>query len=211
MTQTLTQLIASVQAQLLDDGTRFSTATVTAAVRAALKDFNLSAPINAADVYDVIAAQKVYEISDSSAISIYDVLEQDADGDDDVSLNFTDYSEDERLYFRLDDALDSGSLLARYTLPYTVSGLDSATESTLPALYDQVLVDGACYYACTFRSAGLIETINLNQGVPASLEKAAASFKTSFVIGLAQAAKKRPAVGEPDARAWDDAWHGMDR
>jgi hypothetical protein len=40
VTKILTQIIANVQALLLDDGTRFTTATVTAAARAALKDFN---------------------------------------------------------------------------------------------------------------------------------------------------------------------------
>jgi hypothetical protein len=55
----------------------------------------------------------------------------------------------------------------RYSLPHTVSGLDGETESTLPAFYDEVLVDGACYYACYTRAVGRIENINLNQDVSA--------------------------------------------
>ena len=49
MTQTLTQLTAEVQAMFIDDGTRFTAATVTAAVRQALKDFNAAAPVRAAE------------------------------------------------------------------------------------------------------------------------------------------------------------------
>ena len=48
MTQTLTQLIAQTQAMFIDDGTRFSAATITAAVRQALKDFNAAAAQRAA-------------------------------------------------------------------------------------------------------------------------------------------------------------------
>ena len=60
MSDTLTQLIAKIQAQLLDDGTRFTTATCTAALRAALKDFNLAAPVHAGTLIDVVADQYEY-------------------------------------------------------------------------------------------------------------------------------------------------------
>ena len=60
---------------------------------------------------------------------------------------------------------DGSTLIIRYTKPYTINGLDSATaSSTLPALYDVVLLDGAAWQACLVRAAGRIETINMNHG-----------------------------------------------
>jgi len=212
MSDTLTQLIAKIQAQLLDDGTRFTTATCTAALRAALKDFNLAAPVHAGTLIDVVADQYEYELSDSvdaaTAIEIIDILEADPDGGElDKSLDYDGYSEDERLFFRLRQPLDSGQIVARFTQPHTVSGLDSATESTLAAIWDTVLVDGACYHACEIRAVGRVETINLNRNVPDPLHKAAERFLAAFQMGLAQARKKRPQVGKPDERAWNDQWH----
>jgi len=81
MTDSLTTLISKVQAQLLDDGTRFTTATCTAALRAALKDYNFAAPVHAGTLITVVAEQKEYELSDEAdaetAIEILDILEQD--------------------------------------------------------------------------------------------------------------------------------------
>jgi hypothetical protein len=216
MTQSLTTLIASAQALLLDDGTRFTTATVTAAVRSALKEINQRSPINAATLIDVVADQKDYELSDSadavSAIGLSDVLLWDTDGDDHLPLDYAEFSEDERIYFRLRYAQTAGEyLLARFTIPYTVSGLDSATESTIPAFYDDILIDGACFYACQIRSVGRVETINLNQGVSQSLRDAKIYFRQAFDSGLALMAKKKPAVSEPRTAAWNDDYHGWDQ
>ena len=78
MTKSLTTLIANIQELLLDDGTRFTTATVTAAVRSALKEINQRSPINAATLIDTVADQKDYELSDSpdakNAIALSDIL-----------------------------------------------------------------------------------------------------------------------------------------
>lgn len=212
MTQTLTELIASAQAKLLDDGTRFTTATLTAACRAALRDFNLAAPVNQSDILDAYSAQYDYELTDSRALSIVNILKYDTSGDVHTDLDFDDYSEDERLFFRLRSPLADGEfILARYTIPYTVSGLDSETESTLSALWDNVLLDGICFWALQIRSVGRVETINLNQNVSESLLDAKRFFKAAFDAGLAQAAKKKPPVSEPSDAAWNDSWHGRDQ
>jgi hypothetical protein len=209
MTQTLTQLIASAQAQLLDDGTRFTTATLTAAARAALKDFNLYAPVNQSDLIDAVSAQYEYEITDTPALSITDILKYSAD-EKSTSITYDAYSEDERIFFRLRSPLADGEfILARYTIPYTVSGLDSETESTLSNLWDQVLIDGICFYACSFRAVSLAEDNNLNNNAQAGIAKAAQYFKAAFMAGLGQAARKTPPVSEPDTRAWNDQWVGI--
>jgi len=89
------------------------------------------------------------------------VLLWDDDGDDYEPLSYDDYFEDVVPVIRLRSARTDPSefLVVRYSLPYTVNGLDSATESTLPAFFDPILLDGACYYACLIRAAGRVETV----------------------------------------------------
>jgi len=214
MTDTLTQLIAKVQAQLIDDGTRFSTATCTAALRACLMDVNERAPIYAGTRIDVIADQKEYELSDedSRAMSILDVLEWDEDGEDHTPLLYDAYSEDERLFFRLRAALSSGELLARYTIPHTINGLDSETESTPSVRLDQILVDGACAEAIAFRAASRIETINLQQAVSDNYREAMGHFRMAYEMGLSAYIRDRRApVSEPNPAAWNDEYHNWNR
>ena len=209
MTGTLTELIAKVQAQLIDDGTRFSTATCTAALRACLKNVNERAAINAGTRIDVVARQKEYELSDEDdrAMSILDILEWD-DDEEHTPIPYDAYSEDERLFFRLRFALSSGEILARYTIPHTISGLDSATESTPSARLDQIIVDGACAEAIAYRAASRIETINLQQSVSDNYREAMGHFRMAYEMGLSAYIRDRRApVSEPRADAWNDEYH----
>ncbi len=212
MTKTLTQIIANTQALLLDDGTRFTTATVTAAVRAALKDFNQRAPIYTGEVLSVVAGKKTYALSDSvfaNLIDTYAVLKQgtDANLEDNVNLPYDAYFEDSAPVIRLREAQSSGFIVVRFSTPHTISELDSATTSTLPAFYDDVLIDGACYWSCVIRSVGRVETINLNQGVTENLADTKEFFKQAFWFGLSQASRRLPPISQPDASAWNDEWH----
>lgn len=214
MTDTLTQLIARVQVQLIDDGTRFTTATCTAAIRACLKNINERAPIHAGTRIDVIANQKEYELSDkdSRAMSILDILEWDSDGEDHTPLPFDAYTEDERLFFRIRTALQSGEILARYTIPHTISGLDSEIESTPTARLDQIIVDGACWHALKFRAASRVETINLQQAVSDNYREIMGHFLSAYEMGFAVYVRDRRApVSEPNTAAWNDEYHNWDK
>lgn len=217
MTKTLTQLITNVQALLLDDGTRFSTATVTAAIRSALKEFNQRAPIFSGTLVDAVSNQYEYVLSASdfaNLIDIQDVLLQGTDSALDLNtpLPFDSYFEDAAPVIRLRSPQPTGRyLIVRFTTPYTVSGLDSETESTLPAFYDNTLIDGACFWSAQIRSAGRIETINLNQGVSENWIDVRRYFRQAFDLGLAQAARRRPPVSEPDTAAWNDRFYGTDQ
>jgi len=214
MTDTLTQLIARVQAKFIDDGTRFSTATCTAALRATLKNVNERAPINAGTRIDVIADQKEYELTDedSRAMSILDILKWDDEGEDHTPILYDPYSEDERLFFRLRLALDSGEILARYTIPHTISGLDSETESTPSKRLDEIIVDGACAEALAYRAASRIETINLQQDVADNYREAMAHFRRAYEVGIAAyISDRRAPVSEPNPAAWNDEYHNWNK
>lgn len=212
MTKTLSELITATQALLLDDGTRFSTATVTAAVRSALKEYNFMAPVFAGTLVDVVSGQKEYVLNASdftNMIRVIAVLKQGTDAhlENNIELDHDTYFEDNEPVIRLRTAHTSGYLIVRYSIPNTVSGLDSATESTIPAYFDSTLIDGACYYSCLIRSAGRIETINLNQGISEDLQTTQAFYLQAFRTGLIQAARRMPPVSEPSTAAWNDEWH----
>jgi hypothetical protein len=216
MSDTLTTLIGKVQAMLGDDGTIFTTALVTAATRQALSEFNRVSPINAAVLIDGIDEQYEYELSDHDPLAkkILDILKQGDNADElDISITYDDYTEDERVFFRLRYPVTSAeTLIARYTLHHTINGLDSATESTIPAEQDQIIVDGACWHAVMTRAASRVETINLSKDQSDNYREVAGHFRTAFNLGLNNLARnKRAPVGEPDTRAWNDSYHNWNQ
>lgn len=215
MSDTLTQLTAKIQAILGDNGTIFTSATCTAAVRQALAEFNRRAPGHAAGLIPGVNGQYEYELSDydSAALHIIDVLRQgDGASELDVSITYDEYIEDERVFFRLRQPVTSSdTLIVRYTRPHTISGLDGATESTLLSEHDQIIVDGAAYHAVLIRATSRVESINLSKDQSDNYREVAAHFRTSFDLGLAHAGRRHVPVGEPDTRAWNDLYHGWDQ
>jgi hypothetical protein len=129
-----------------------------------------------------------------------------------LSSYFMPYFEDGRAWIRLVTPLGSGSLIFRYLIPHTISGLDAGVESTLPAIWDAVLLDGACYYACVIRAASRIEVVNLNTDVEDPWQHIAELYKFAFDTGLILATRQ-PAVRVPDKtwqpRTWNDEWHNF--
>jgi len=215
MTLTLTQITAQVQAMFIDDGTRFTLATITAATRQSLKDFNAAAPQRLAETQAIISAQYEYELTDLTTIQVLDVLREGTDTlkENHIPLAFNPFFEDGRAWIRLQVPQGaSGNLIFRYLSPHTVSGLDSATESTLQALWDAVLLDGACYYSCLMRAASRIEVVNLNANVPDPWQAIADTYKLAFQTGLILA-QQQPSARVPDKtwqpRTWNDDWHNF--
>ena len=210
MMLTLTALIARLQAQLLDNGTLFSTPTATVGFREALRKFNVAAPIHAATVIDVVASQKEYALNDptfGTLLSILGVWTQDQVHEEDKYLIHDFYFEDNAPFIRLRDAQASGKLIVRYTTPHTVSGLDSMSDSTMNSDQEQVLIDGACVEAINTRLISLVEGFNLSPDVIGQYQRAAVAFETAFTLGLQRYSARRPAVGAPDENSWNDEWH----
>jgi hypothetical protein len=212
MSDSLTTLISKVQALLADDGTLFTTAIVTAAAREALKIYNQHLPVNAGTLITGVNDQYEYELSDedSRALNILDVLEQGDSGNEiDISVTFDEYSEDERIFFRLRAPVTtSDTLIVRYTIPQTISGLDSETESTIPAWMSPALVTGIAGESCRILARSKVTTINLSQEQTDNFRDVANEMKAEYRRDLILAANKKKApVGEPDPRAWNDAYH----
>jgi len=214
MSDNLTALITRAQAQLLDDGTLFSTAALTAAFRSALTRFNESAPIWAASLVDVVDGQHVYELAAvdfSGLLDVVGVWENDDDGDEDEPLAFDWYFEDNRPFVRLRDPLSSGSLLVRFSLPHTVNGLASKTTSTLTVDQEQVLIDGACADVLRSRMVSRVETNNLSKTIAQDYQTAIAGFERAFLLGLTRYARRPAGTSKPSTARWADAWEGWDQ
>jgi len=215
MSDSLTILISKIQAFHGDNGTIFTTETCTAAVRAALKTFNLYAPVNAGTLITGANDQYEYELSDEDpkAIFIADILLKGNSGESDVSLTFDQYNEDERLFFRLREPVTSSdTLIARYTIPHTVNGLDSEVESTLPAWQDPILVIGAAAQAVMIRARAKVESINLSKDQSDNYRELYNQIQMDFIQELKSITKtKLVAVGAPDARAWNDEYHSWEQ
>jgi hypothetical protein len=153
MADTLAQLITKLKSLLMGN-VIFTDAICTSAIRQALLTLNQAVPANAAETLDAVSQQYEYELDIPNADLIVDVLRQGTDlyKDQNISLNFDFYFEDDRPFFRLHTPENNGTtLIVRYTLPYTINGLDGETDSTLPAAYDVVLLDGASWRACLLR------------------------------------------------------------
>ena len=211
MSDSLTTLIGKVQNILGDaSATYFTTAIATAAIRQALSEWNFRAPIFAAVTITGVNDQKVYELTDEDANSceILDVL-REVVNDDDVSLDYDQYIEDERVFFRLRRPVTTDdTLIVRYTIYHTINGLDSATESTLLAKDDQAMVDGGAFFSIMIRATARVETINLSQDQSDNYRELAGGFGAMFSQRLTYASQRRKSpVSEPDTRKWDDKYH----
>ena len=212
MSDTLAQLVTKLQALLLGDSTTFSTDTCTAAIRQALNQLNLAVPCHAAETIDAVSEQYEYELEDIKALTVVDVLLEGTDtcNQFNTSLEFDAYFEDDRPFFRLRTPRSDGdTLIARYTVPYTINGLDGETVSTLPPLHEVVLLDGAAWQACLVRAAGRIETINMNQDVSVNFQKMADHFRLAFELGLANLGRRPFPRSEPIGHGWNDEWAGQ--
>lgn len=216
MSDNLTTLISKVQAILGDDGTIFSTATCTAAIRQALSEWNMRVPQILAVTITGIAGQYEYELSDedSDALEILDILRQGPNQNElDTSLTFDAYIEDERVFFRLRQPVSAtDTLIVRYTKDQTINGLDSQIESTLPARYNQAMIDGGAYFAIYVRAVARVESINLSKDQSDNYRDLAIYFGAAFGLRMAQATKsRRSPVGEPPDKTWEDQWHGWEQ
>ena len=209
MADTLTQLIAKVQPQLLDNGTLFTAATCTAAARQALRELNARVPENATVTIATIAGQKEYELTDNDAAAL-DVLSIYLEGSNefDTAIPYDAYVEDSRVFFRLRDALPAGKTMqVHYTKPHTISGLDGSLDSTLPDPLNVAIINGICAYACQIRAAATIESNNVQTNVSQSWAKCYNAWHNLFAGQLKEYRNQRTVVGEPSAAAWNDPQH----
>ncbi len=202
----LTTLMGKIQATLGGDGTRFPIAICTAAVRLALDVWNLHAPIHAGTLIDVEDGEHEYALNASDFTGLLEVLDVLYN---EKPIGFVQYYFDNAPYIRLDQALAGGQLDIRFTLPHTISGLDSKVESTLDPAQDVVLLNGACAQALYIRATSRVEASNLDKAAMDHYREIAGAFIRAFKAGLARYASRPMPQEEREARTWEDEWHGF--
>ena len=208
MSDSLTTLISKVQNTLGDAaGTYFTTAIVTAAARQALREFNEACPIHEGGFIDTIANAKEYELADdlnfASMFEVTDVLLYDQTDDDHEPLEFDSYFLNNIPYIRLRSAQPVDEiLLVRFTMPQTISGLDSETDSTIPANLDSLLTAGIAYYSIIGRGAGRIEANNLSKSTPDDYREFKETLLDKWTSGLEKLKDRNAPVGEPSENSW---------
>ncbi len=168
MTETLSALITRTRAVLDDpDSDRYTDAQITQAIRLALRAYAQYRPrATSADV----AANGTKEIPLTSLTveRVFRVLWDETD------LAFYVTFTDNVATLTLSTAISTGeTLTVHYTLPHTLSGLDSATETTFEDYDADGIALGAAGYALLSRADSRAETNNLNPNLAASLRLAA--------------------------------------
>jgi hypothetical protein len=187
MADTLTQLIDRLQALLLEENETFSSTVYTAVIRQALKDLNLTSPMCAADTIDAVSGQYDYELTEQTILKVVYVLLERTNTCRDFcpSLGFDVYLKDDRPHVRVITSLaDGDTLVVRYTVPYTISGLDGATKTTLPTIYQAILLDGAAWRVCQVRAASVNETTKISIDEIKRFDSVAQMFYSAFESGL---------------------------
>jgi hypothetical protein len=159
-----------------------------------------------------VADQLEYELTDadSRAVGLTSLYLQATD-ERDTPLAYQAYVEDSRIFFRLDSAQPAGkTILAHYTKPYTVSGLDSATDSTLPDALNVALIDGAAMYCSLSRAAGTIESNNVAPKVAETWLMLADEWSKHFYDALDEYHRQPTVKAEPSLAAWNDPQHSTE-
>lgn len=211
MSDSLTTLIANVQATLGDSaGTYFTTALCTAALRAALSEINERAPRSNAETFSAETDILEYDLTAvaPTALHVLKVFLNDTDGQQDTPIKFDSYRAAGALYFRTRDEFTNETISCIYSYPHTVNGLDGETVSSLPAVHDRILEQGACYHALLALSVGRTLANNIQSGAVDDYRESAKPFRARFDAGLDEMAKQNSFTSEPDNFAWNDRFHG---
>lgn len=204
MSKNLTALIADVQALLLDDGTKFSSATTTAAIRQALHCFNERAPIWKTATITVVSGQTIYPLS-----TIPDLVDVYLVTLDDDYLPFNYYVDNLLRYFRIDFPVNSDMTLV-YKAFHTIQDLDAATAGTMSARHEQVLCDLAAGIASVIRSGGRVESNNLNANVGKEYRSTWELWRQTFELGITAIQHSEPApMLVSNMPHWTDGWENF--
>jgi hypothetical protein len=206
MATDITSLVSKIQALLLDDGTAFSTATITAAVRQALEAYNQRAPIYKTETITAVAGQYLYSLA--SVDPLQEVLAL-LDTNNEY-MQFQKWFEDGTTHNILLNQPVSEDFTLVYSIAHTIDGLDSESTTTLLADHENCLCNLAAGIAVVIRANGKVETVNLNADVPAQWMRLWLLWKQAFDWSLLNIQlKERMPVGKR-LPGWDDNYHGWE-
>lgn len=173
---TLTELRDTIEADLKDSGNvLWSTAELDHHIRHALRAYSAVDPQRQAAVVACSADEREYALSDISGVLI-DVTDVwfpwDAAAPEHPPRRPPWSLVNGALYLESARAPEAGEHLRLfYTAPHTLSGLDSATATTLDAAGEQVVVLFAEAYAAWQYGASTINTVTVSSWTPRHLRE----------------------------------------
>lgn len=174
---------------LLEDSAaqRFSQELLTAAFRQALEEINLCLPPILSAEFDVTAGSRELNLSGLEPcrylISLSFIRPGGAARDLVAGANFS---------YRLRDGTPvvdfigvavpraGERLLVCYASGYTIAGFDGGTATTLPAVLESALVNGAAAQACLLRAGNLVERYGRNPDDSARMLEAGRLWRGTF-------------------------------
>jgi hypothetical protein len=183
-----------VEQILMDTGNAiWATGDVDAAIRQALSDYSKIRPLHAEDTVDADADTHELDVSTELAgaldvTRVWCPYTSTAPEDPPAWARFEFWRDMQTLY--LPDGIANGET-ARvfFDAVQTLGGLDSATETTLPAEDWSLIATGAAGYAAMSRALDLGEQVTLDRDVPQKAKTWAGEKLQTFRQGLAAVAR----------------------
>lgn len=213
MTATLTTLRDRVELMLADSGNAiWSTGDIDEGIRQALHEYSKTRPLRAVSTLTLSADGR--EIDASTLTGILSVSEIWCDytaSDPEFPANRRSYAywPDEQTIYVTDDYEPASGDVMRvfYTKLQTLSGLDSATATTI-LLDDETLVaTGAAGYAATSRAVDLAEQVTLDRLTAQQVRAWGLAKLQEFRSGLKTVARRMSLEGKSDVEVGDlDRW-----
>lgn len=172
MAYTLAQMLDEIESQLNDTGNAvWSTALLTRAVAAALQEINRTYPRLVAETISAADATREYDLSVALSQPLLAVTAvwypYDSAYPYPPSLPNWRMLADTILYLMVAEDPSSGEeIRVFYLAPHTISGLESATASTLNRILEELVIEGACAHAVAIKAADAINKINTDRETP---------------------------------------------
>ena len=162
----LSALISRVRQTLEDpDAKRFSDALLTCALRQALEEIDQRLPRSVIEEITVTASGREQPLVGLSGCLFLVKLVYPYD-----SSSAQELEPETQFSYRMNEGIPTVHFFGRlipqagdklevhYAAQNAIAGLDAAEATTLPAVCESALVNGAAGYACSLRAASLIET-----------------------------------------------------
>jgi hypothetical protein len=210
---TLTTLRDRVEQVLADSGNAiWSTSDLDEAIRQALNEYSLVSPYQAEATLTLSDSDREIDVSAlTSVIGVSEVwAPYDAGSPTPIRRAFEHWRDWQSLYIKDHWALAAGDV-ARifYTQLHTLSGLDSATVTTLRAEEVALIITGAAGHAATSRALDLAEQVTLDRATVKQVRAWGQDKLREFRAGLSAIARRQAGVSHVPAPAldrWDGGW-----
>ena len=194
MSTTLSSLRDRVELIVADSANAiWSTSDLDEAIRQALDAYSLARPQTLDTSITLTAAGN--EIDISSITTITDVVEvwreYDATDPDDPpqKARFRHWPDLQVVYILgLDEPAQGEVVRIFYTVPHTLSGLDSATATTIPPAHESIVAQGAAAIAALSRALDLNEQVTVDRQTVAQQHQWAEALLEDFKRSLARVA-----------------------